>query len=233
TSPHGPAWSPRPTPKNAKVEDESLALEILAFLVTAGVGTLAGVVLTANVVRKIEETGTGIRTFITAEKFEEQASEVAKAENTLERTETKLQKVEELEAKTIEAEASGEVAAVERTTNSGRYSGELKQVDKADPDADKLAERLGGRSRVSFSSDSKGREFDTISDEYVAQAKPADFQVNKAFRDQAKATFDAAQETGRKVYYHFDGPPQPGVINKLQEYSQRYNIPLVIDTEPF
>jgi hypothetical protein len=72
-----------------------------------------------------------------------------------------------------------------------------------------------------------------VSDQYVGQAKPADFVVNKKFRAQAKASFDAAQETGRSVYYHFDGPPDPAAITKLNEYSQRYDTKLTIDTKPF
>jgi hypothetical protein len=113
------------------------------------------------------------------------------------------------------------------------YSGELVKVDKPDADADKLAERIGGESRVRFNNDPSGREFDAVSDQYIGQAKPADFVVNKKFRVQAKASFDAAQETGRAVYYHFDGPPDPAAITKLNEYSQRYGIKLTIDTRPF
>ena len=114
-----------------------------------------------------------------------------------------------------------------------RYSGDLEKVAKADPDADKLAERLGGESRVKFKNDPDGREFDAVSDEYVAQAKPKDFVINKKARDQAKATFEAAKQTGKKVYYHFDGPPDPGVTRKLQEYAERYGVEVVIDTKPF
>ena len=60
-----------------------------------------------------------------------------------------------------------------------RYSGELQKVNKPDAAADALAERLGGESRMKFDSDPIGREFDAISDEYVAQTKPALQQVNK------------------------------------------------------
>ncbi|MDA8372069.1 MAG: polymorphic toxin-type HINT domain-containing protein [Nocardiopsaceae bacterium] len=113
------------------------------------------------------------------------------------------------------------------------YSGDLKKVDKPDPHADALAERLDGESRVRFENDPTNREFDAISDDYVAQAKPSNVQVNKKFRGQAKATFEAAQATGREVYYHFEGgPPSAEVRNRLEEYSERYGVDVVIDDQP-
>ncbi|WP_322908106.1 RHS repeat-associated core domain-containing protein [Paenibacillus sp. SGZ-1009] len=115
--------------------------------------------------------------------------------------------------------------------NTGRYSGNLEVVNKPDAAADALAERIGGRSRVKFSNDPANREFDAISDEYIAQSKPALQTVNKSVRDQMKATFEAAQETQRKVYYHFEGKPAQSVIDKLNEYSSRYGIEVVIDTK--
>lgn len=131
------------------------------------------------------------------------------------------------DAGSAEAEQSSIASAGER------YSGALREVNKPDPDADALAERIGGLPRVKFENDPQGREFDAVSDEYIGQSKPARFQVNKAFRAQARATFQAAGETGRSVYYHFDGPPLAGVIEKLEQYSAEYNVRLVIDTEPF
>ena len=58
---------------------------------------------------------------------------------------------------------------------------ELQKVNKPDAAADALAERLGGESRMKFDSDPIGREFDAISDEYIAQTKPALQQVNKRY----------------------------------------------------
>jgi hypothetical protein len=87
--------------------------------------------------------------------------------------------------------------------------------------------------RAKLENDPKGREFDAVSDEYIGQSKPAGFQINKAFRAQARATFQAAWETGRSVYYHFEGPPLPGVIKKLEQYSAECHVRLVIDTDPF
>ena len=114
----------------------------------------------------------------------------------------------------------------------GTYSGTLIQVKKPDEHADKLAERLNGVSRKRFSSDQKEREFDAISSEYVAQAKKSTVKLGSDFRSQAKATFDAARETGKSVYYHFDGPPRDEIRRKLNEYSQRYGVPLTIDDRP-
>lgn len=143
-----------------------------------------------------------------------------------------------LRDKRHDSDTSGDpVTAEDRLAGEGlekrRYSGELIKVDKADADADKLAARIGGESRVRFNNDPSGREFDAVSDQYIGQAKPADFVVNKKFRAQAKASFDAAQETGRSVYYHFDGPPAAAAIAKLNEYAERYGIKLTIDTRPF
>ncbi len=71
-----------------------------------------------------------------------------------------------------------------------------------------------------------------VSDEFIAQTKPALQTLNVSVRNQMKATFEAAVETGKKVYYHFEGQPAQSVIDKLYEYSQRYGVPVVIDTKP-
>jgi hypothetical protein len=110
--------------------------------------------------------------------------------------------------------------------------GELRPVPKPDPAADALAKRIGGVSRVKFANDPSGREFDVISDRFVAQSKPANFKLGSAFRNQARATFEAAAKTGRSPYFHFEGPPEPSVIAKIQEYADRYGIEPVIDTQP-
>lgn len=110
--------------------------------------------------------------------------------------------------------------------------GDLHKVPKPDPAADKLAEKLGGESRVKFENDPTGREFDAISDDYVAQSKPAGMQMGSAFRNQAKATFERAIESGRTPYFHFEGEPAPGVVAKLEDYGRRYGIEPVIDISP-
>ncbi|MBC9131987.1 hypothetical protein FcAc13_11820 [Frischella sp. Ac13] len=118
----------------------------------------------------------------------------------------------------------------EATDLTSKYSGNLVKVNKPDPAADALAQRIGGESRVRFTNDI--REFDVISDLYVAQTKPALKQLNAAVRNQMKATFEAAKETNRSVYYHFEGQPDQSIINKLNEYSKRYGVKVVIDTKP-
>jgi hypothetical protein len=111
--------------------------------------------------------------------------------------------------------------------------GVLIKVSKPDPAADLLANRIGGESRVRFEEDGpSGREFDVVSDDYVAQTKPTGFQVGQAFRRQAKATFEKAIETERTPYFHFEGEPESAVLKKLAEYSERYGVEPVIDIEP-
>ena len=116
--------------------------------------------------------------------------------------------------------------------SASKYSGDLEQVSKPDPAADALAERINGQSRVKYSNDPSGREFDAISNEYIAQAKPPLSTVNKSVRNQMKASFEAAKSTGKKVYYQFEGEPAQSVIDKLYEYSERYGVEVVIDTKP-
>jgi RHS repeat-associated protein len=113
-----------------------------------------------------------------------------------------------------------------------QYSGDLIRVNKADVAADALVNRIGGQSRVRFSNDLSKREFDVVSDQYIGQTKQALQSVGSSFRDQAKATFEAAKQTGKSVYYHFEGKPAQEVVNKLNEYAKRYNVKLVIDTKP-
>lgn len=113
------------------------------------------------------------------------------------------------------------------------YSGELRKASNPDEAADKLGHRLHGKSRVYFENDPKKREFDAVSKDYIAQTKPALKTLNASVRNQMKASFEAAQQTGRKVYYHFEGEPAKSVIDKLYEYGKRYGVDVVIDTNPF
>jgi len=115
-------------------------------------------------------------------------------------------------------------------SGGAQYFGKIIQTNTVDDMADLLAERIGGVSRARF--ESTAREFDVISDEFIGQTKPALSSLSQNFREQAKATFQAALETGRKVYYHFDGKPVQQVIDKLNEYARRYGIELVIDIKP-
>jgi hypothetical protein len=81
--------------------------------------------------------------------------------------------------------------------------GELLSVNAKDRAADLLAERIGGKASVRFAN-GPPNEFDAVSSEYVAQAKPANFTLNQAFRNQAKATFEVAIQSGRTPYFQFD-----------------------------
>ncbi|MEM9101206.1 MAG: restriction endonuclease fold toxin [Pseudomonadota bacterium] len=111
-----------------------------------------------------------------------------------------------------------------------RYSGNLVKENTNDPHANALAEKLKGESSVSFSGDIDKREFDVISNEYIGQAKPASITEGSKFRNQAKATFEAAIATNKKVYYHFQGGnPEENVIKVLQRYSKRYGVEIIID----
>jgi WXG100 family type VII secretion target len=114
---------------------------------------------------------------------------------------------------------------------NGNYSGNLVKVPKEDKAADMLAKKLGGESRVKFRNDPNGREFDAISDQYIAQTKPPLNSLDKQFRKQAKATIEAAIETGRKAYFHFEGKPDDRVIRQLKEYAERYEVEIIIDTK--
>jgi hypothetical protein len=109
--------------------------------------------------------------------------------------------------------------------------GELVSVNAKDRAADSLAERIGGEASVRFAN-GPANEFDALSTEYVAQAKPANFTLNQAFRNQAKATFEVALQSGRTPYFQFDGPPGPGVLHTLSRYAERYGIQPVIDLTP-
>lgn len=73
--------------------------------------------------------------------------------------------------------------------------------------------------------------FDVISNEFIAESKPAMRSIDRDFRIQAKRVFEAARQTGRKVYFHFNGEPCRDIIRKLQEYQRRYGIEMIIDTE--
>ncbi|HML19176.1 MAG TPA: restriction endonuclease fold toxin, partial [Candidatus Dependentiae bacterium] len=60
-----------------------------------------------------------------------------------------------------------EVQAVEET---GPYSGKLIKVPKPDAGADALARKLNGESCMKFSGDPIGKEFDVISNEFIAES---------------------------------------------------------------
>ena len=136
-----------------------------------------------------------------------------------------------LEEATKGAESAAEDAGKVVETSYGK-SREIIQCNTKDAAADELAKRIGGQSRSAFADDPIQREFDVISDQYIAQAKPPLKCVNKTVRTQMKATFEAAKKYERKVYYQFEGIPSQEVLDKLYEYSERYGVEVIIDTEP-
>ena len=125
-------------------------------------------------------------------------------------------------------------SATEKGNSKTSYgkSMEIIQCNTKDAAADELAKRIGGQSRSAFADDPIQREFDVISDQYIAQAKPPLKCVNKTVRTQMKATFEAAKKYERKIYYQFEGIPSQEVLDKLYEYSERYGVEVIIDTEP-
>lgn len=149
-----------------------------------------------------------------------------------------LQKHDDLggrESRSKDAEGTGEVAS-RLISGKGiytQYSGGLKQAAKEDAGADLLAEKLDGQSRMIFNNDPKGREFDVISDQYIGQTKTSMNSLSSQFREQAKATIEAAIETGRQAYFHFESAPADKVIRQLREYEKRYNVEIIIDISPF
>ncbi|RPE27898.1 polymorphic toxin-type HINT domain-containing protein [Kitasatospora cineracea] len=110
--------------------------------------------------------------------------------------------------------------------------GRLIDVDARDPAADALAKKIGGRPSVKFEKDSLGKEYDVISDKYIAESKPAGMKLGSDFRKQMKQVFEKSIMTGRTPYFHFEGPPTADVIRKIQEYAQRYGIEPVVDISP-
>lgn len=70
-----------------------------------------------------------------------------------------------------------------RGSNSyDQYSGALVKVNKPDAAVDQLAQKINGESRVKFQNDPIGREFDAVSDKYIAQTKPAIQTIGKDLR---------------------------------------------------
>ena len=123
---------------------------------------------------------------------------------------------------------------VGQATFEGQYSGDLVKVPKYDPQAEKLlSQRIkDGQTCMKFSNDPLGKEFDIINKEFIIETKPALRSIGSAFRQQAKRTFEAAKQTGRKVYFHFDGQPSSEIISKLNKYQKKYSIEMIIDTKP-
>ena len=93
------------------------------------------------------------------------------------------------------------------------------KANMQDPAADALAKKLGGESSVIFPGKFKDKEFDILTDKFIGETKPANFKLGSSWRNQAKLNFEAAKELNLTPYFHFDGAPASGVINKINEYS--------------
>ena len=124
-----------------------------------------------------------------------------------------------------------DVSSIDKIAPEGPYSGHLVKSKKPDAGADALAAKLNGQSRMAFSNDPILKEFDVISDEFIAETKPDLNSIGQPFRKQAKRAFEAAKQTGRKVYFHFNGEPCRDILKKLHEYQKRYGVEMIIDTE--
>lgn len=88
-------------------------------------------------------------------------------------------------------------------------------ITKPDAKADGLAAKINGVAPVKFANDPSGREFDAVSNDFIAQTKPGSIRMGSQFRNQAKATFEAARATGWRAYFHFDGAPNQDILDKL------------------
>ena len=71
-----------------------------------------------------------------------------------------------------------------------------------------------------------------ISTYHIAQTKPDLSTYGQSWRNQTKATFEAAKETGRKAYFHFEGQPADAILQKIAEYAERYGVEYIIDIIP-
>jgi Restriction endonuclease fold toxin 3 len=122
------------------------------------------------------------------------------------------------------------------------------KIPKLDPHADALAAKIGGESRMAFDITDPNskllleldpefkveREFDVITDKYIAQAKmtaPKE-NIGSRDRDQIKATFVAAKATGRQPYFQFELGIDKAEKDTILRYAERYKINPIIDLEP-
>ena len=106
------------------------------------------------------------------------------------------------------------------------------RIDKM---ANKLADRINELPQHGFSKilndGGAVREFDAISDAFVASTKEA-WNSSGAKRNAIKAVFDAASKSDRRAYLHFQKPVPPAGVRKINEYSRRYGVEYVLDTAP-
>jgi hypothetical protein len=121
-------------------------------------------------------------------------------------------------------------------TNSNSGGGTLAATGDVDPAARRLAVRIGGQPSVSIPGFGN-REFDAVSDRYVAQTtsaasaslRPSNF-LTPARRRQIRETLRAAQATGREALFEFTGgAPAPAVVDFIERNSRRIGVGMQID----
>jgi RHS repeat-associated protein len=96
-----------------------------------------------------------------------------------------------------------------------------------DPAAEALAARLGGKASATIEGFGR-REFDTVSEKFVAQTfsgasallKPDNF-LNARRRAQIRATLEAAKATGRKALFEFEDGAHDDVVAFIERNAER------------
>ena len=110
-----------------------------------------------------------------------------------------------------------------------------KPTGDTDEAAQVLARRLGGLPSQMISGFGR-REFDVVSEDYVAQTtasqsavlKPANFLTGDR-KAQIRATLQAAKQEGRTAYFEFTaGPPHPEVVACINRNALRFGAVFVI-----
>ena len=111
---------------------------------------------------------------------------------------------------------------------ANRRNSRMTKVRANDADAEDLARDLGGDASVRFNDDPRLREFDAVTEDFVAQVTRK-ATIDQQWRNQAKATFERALAEGKTPYFRFIGQPDPAMIRKLAEYAKRYGVEPVIE----
>ena len=113
-----------------------------------------------------------------------------------------------------------------------------KPTGDVDTKARALAKRIGGLPSQ-FISGFGNREFDAVSDQYIAQTtasqsavlKPANFLTSDR-KAQIRATLQAAKQEGRTAYFEFTaGRPHAEVVDCIKRNARRFDAQYVIVPE--
>jgi RHS repeat-associated protein len=118
---------------------------------------------------------------------------------------------------------------------AGRAAFRVVATGDIDADAVALAKSIGGKASVrieGLTGSPAGREFDAVSDKFVAQTfssrnaalKPNNF-LSLSRRAQIRATLDAAKQTGKTAYFEFTGgTPDKTVTDFIQRNAERIGV---------